>query len=150
MRLSFLRPSTSIPIHFHLSWRHLALSGHLRFHHMASITLPKLAILEAISSHDPKSTAVIHSGSGRRFLYGHLLRDVAASKDRLHQSVGGQKLGGHKIAFLVENSYDFVGAIKKNISSSRAVADLNQSRFSQYLVVTASPFRSHQAFRRAK
>ena len=77
---------------------------------MATLTLPKLAIFEAIASHDPKSTAVIHSTSGRRFLYGQLLRDVAASKDRLHRLFCGQGLDGQRIAFLVENSYDFVGA----------------------------------------
>jgi malonyl-CoA/methylmalonyl-CoA synthetase len=76
---------------------------------MAS-TLPRLPIFEAIASHDPHSTAVIHSKSGRRFKYGELLKDVAETKDRLLKEAGGNSLAGHRIAFLVENSYDYVGA----------------------------------------
>lgn len=76
---------------------------------MAS-TLPKLPIFEAIANHDPQSTAVVHSISGRRFTYGELLKDVADSKDRLLYEAGGNCLEGQRIAFLVENSYDYVGA----------------------------------------
>ncbi|MCJ1336925.1 hypothetical protein MMC09_002203 [Bachmanniomyces sp. S44760] len=74
---------------------------------MAS-TLPKLAIFEAIASHDPQSTAVIHSTSGRTFKYGQLLHDVADAKEKLHQSAGGKALIGERVAFLVENGYDYV------------------------------------------
>jgi len=76
---------------------------------MAS-TLPRLPIFEAIASHDPKSTVVVHSASGRRFTYGELLGDVAEAKDRLLKEAGGNALDGQRIAFLVENSYDYVGA----------------------------------------
>jgi acyl-CoA synthetase (AMP-forming)/AMP-acid ligase II len=72
-------------------------------------TLPRLPIFEAISSHDPHSTVVIHSASGRRFTYGSLLKDVAEAKERLLREAGG-KIEGERIAFLVENSYDYVGA----------------------------------------
>jgi len=75
---------------------------------MAS-TLPRLPIFEAIASHDPKSTVAIHSQSGRRFTYGSLLKDVAETKERLLSEAGG-KIEGERIAFLVENSYDYVGA----------------------------------------
>ncbi|QSZ29758.1 hypothetical protein DSL72_004275 [Monilinia vaccinii-corymbosi] len=71
-------------------------------------TLPKLPLFEAISSHDPKSTAVIHSASGRRFTYGQLLHDVAERRDRLANEAGQKGLEGERIAFLVENSYDYV------------------------------------------
>ncbi|KAM3083967.1 hypothetical protein ACMFMG_001926 [Clarireedia jacksonii] len=74
---------------------------------MAS-TLPKLPLFEAISNHDPKSTSVIHSASGRRFTYGQLLHDVAERKDKLVKEAGGEGLDGQRIAFLVENSYDYV------------------------------------------
>ncbi|PSS15157.1 hypothetical protein M430DRAFT_104894 [Amorphotheca resinae ATCC 22711] len=74
---------------------------------MAS-TLPRLPIFEAIASHDPKSTVVVHSASGRRFTYGELLGDVAEAKDRLLKEAGGNALDGQRIAFLVENSYDYV------------------------------------------
>jgi malonyl-CoA/methylmalonyl-CoA synthetase len=83
---------------------------------MAS-TLPKLAVFEAISKHDPKSTAVVHSGSGRRFTYGELLKDVAEAKDKLHAEAGSKSIEGQRIAFLVENSYDYIGA-KPQISCS--------------------------------
>ncbi|KAG4031502.1 hypothetical protein MFRU_009g02730 [Monilinia fructicola] len=74
---------------------------------MAS-TLPKLPLFEAISSHDPKSTSVIHSVSGRRFTYGQLLHDVAERRDSLSNEAGPKGLEGERIAFLVENSYDYV------------------------------------------
>ncbi|EEY17761.1 conserved hypothetical protein [Verticillium alfalfae VaMs.102] len=74
---------------------------------MAS-TLPKLPIFEAIASHDPHSTAVIHSLSGRRFQYGELLGDVRRTRDELQAAAGKPVLDGERIAFLVENSYDYV------------------------------------------
>ncbi|KAF2201512.1 acetyl-CoA synthetase-like protein [Delitschia confertaspora ATCC 74209] len=76
---------------------------------MAS-TLPRLPIFEAIKSHNAESTAVVHSISGRRFTYGELVNDVAAAKHKLSQNTGGKKPEGERIAFLVENGYDYVGA----------------------------------------
>ncbi|PBP22167.1 putative 2-succinylbenzoate- ligase protein [Diplocarpon rosae] len=73
-----------------------------------SSTLPQLPIFEAIASHDPQSTVVIHSVSGRRFRYGELLKDVAEARDGLIKEAGGSPVDGHRIAFLVENSYDYV------------------------------------------
>ena len=73
-------------------------------------TLPRLPIFEAISKHDPKSTAVIHSTSGRRFTYGELLHDIRDARDRLLKLAGNEELTGRRIAFLMENSYDYVGA----------------------------------------
>ncbi|KAF2735540.1 acetyl-CoA synthetase-like protein [Polyplosphaeria fusca] len=74
---------------------------------MAS-TLPRLAIFEAIKKHDAKSTAVVHSISGRSFTYGELVNDVAAAKDKLQRNTGGKSTAGERIAFLVENGYDYV------------------------------------------
>lgn len=71
-------------------------------------TLPKLPIFEAIASHDPESTVVIHSQSGRRFTYRSLLKDVADAKDQLLKEAGKQHIRGERVAFLVENSYDYV------------------------------------------
>lgn len=76
---------------------------------MAS-TLPRLPVFEAIVKHDPRSTAVIHSRSGRRFTYGQLLVDIAHARDQLRQFAGGQSTDGERVAFLVENSYTYVGA----------------------------------------
>lgn len=75
-------------------------------------TLPRTPLFEAISKHDPESTAVVHSLSGRSFSYGSLLQDVAVAKQRLAQNAdsNGKAIAGERIAFLVENSYDYVGA----------------------------------------
>ncbi|KAK4157737.1 acyl-CoA synthetase family member 3, mitochondrial [Chaetomidium leptoderma] len=74
---------------------------------MAS-TLPKLPVFEAIARHDPDSTVVIHSNSGRRFRYGELLGDVCKVRNRLYETAGRNDIDGERIAFLVENSYDYV------------------------------------------
>lgn len=74
--------------------------------------LPNLAIFEAIASHEPRSTAIVHASSGRRFAYGELLRDVADASNKLLQSVTpDNNLDGQRVAFLTENSYDYVGMI---------------------------------------
>ena len=81
---------------------------------MAS-TFPDLPIFRAIASHDPKSTAIIHSRSERNFTYGELLKHVEGAKITLYNqlksaSAEGESIGGQRVAFLVENSYDYVGA----------------------------------------
>lgn len=90
-------------------WATLAKPQQLR---MAS-TFPDLPIFRAISSHDPQSTAVIHSRSERRFTYGELLKDVDDAKIELYgqlKSASPESIGGQRVAFLVENGYDYVGA----------------------------------------
>ncbi|RMZ91072.1 hypothetical protein DV736_g1720, partial [Chaetothyriales sp. CBS 134916] len=74
---------------------------------MAS-TLPSTPIFDAISKHDPKSLAIVHSASDRSFCYGSLLHDVAAAKDTLTSLAKGKSLQGERIAFLAENGYDYV------------------------------------------
>ena len=80
---------------------------------MAS-TLPNLQLFQSIARHDPESIAVIHSASGRKFTYGELLSDVAKAKDALHEAAGKKSIDGQRVAFLVENSYDYIGV--SNIS----------------------------------
>jgi acyl-CoA synthetase (AMP-forming)/AMP-acid ligase II len=72
-------------------------------------SLPRLPILEAVAAHDPTSTAVVHAPSGRRFTYGELLGDVGRARDRLREAREGKDLDGERVAFLVENSYDYIG-----------------------------------------
>ena len=72
--------------------------------------MPDNPLFQAISKHNPKSIAIIHSESGRIFTYGGLLHDVAAAKERLLQTADGKPLAGERIAFLAENGYDYVGA----------------------------------------
>ena len=77
---------------------------------MASIQ--RSALFEALQNHDSQSTSVVHSLSGRTFKYGSLLHDVAAAKERLLQQTGRDEksIVGERVAFLAENSYDYVGA----------------------------------------
>ncbi|KAI4097673.1 MAG: hypothetical protein LQ339_006718 [Xanthoria mediterranea] len=93
---------------------------------MAS-TLPKLPVFEAIAKHDPESTAVIHATSGRRFTYGQLLKDVAVARDQLRQSARGQSLDGQRVAFLVENSYEYVVTWLSILGSNSIAVPLSSS-----------------------
>lgn len=74
-------------------------------------SLPRTPLFEALTKHDPQSIAVVHSLSGRSFTYGHLVKDIAAAKDRIAKDAGRDKEGirGERIAFVVENGYDYVG-----------------------------------------
>ncbi|KAI9726932.1 MAG: hypothetical protein M1828_000280 [Chrysothrix sp. TS-e1954] len=70
----------------------------------STTTLPRLPLFEAISRHDPTSTAIVHSNSGRAFTYGDLLRDVADSRGKISDlAPRGRSLRGERVAFLVEN-----------------------------------------------
>lgn len=56
----------------------------------------------------------MHSISGRTFKYGELLGDVSLARERLYEASGRKDLNGERIAFLVENSYDYVGESSMN------------------------------------
>ncbi|KAI0023741.1 AMP-binding enzyme-domain-containing protein [Xylariomycetidae sp. FL0641] len=89
---------------------------------MASeLTLPKLPVFVAISQHDPKSPAVVHCLSGRTFKYGELLPDVCRVRDQIYDAAGRTDLTGERIAFLVENSYDYAVTFLA-ILAARAIA----------------------------
>jgi hypothetical protein len=75
----------------------------------STLTLPKFPIFEAIARHNPQSIAITHCLSGRAFKYGELLPDVCRVRDQIHETAGKTDLRGERIAFLVENSYDYVG-----------------------------------------
>ncbi|EGS19219.1 uncharacterized protein CTHT_0058440 [Thermochaetoides thermophila DSM 1495] len=84
-------------------------------------TLPRLPVFEAIAGHSPQSTVVVHSNSGRRFQYGELLGDVRRVRNRLYEASKKSDLDGERIAFLVENSYDYV-VIWLAILAAKAIA----------------------------
>ncbi|KAG6011423.1 hypothetical protein E4U43_008315 [Claviceps pusilla] len=88
---------------------------------MHSTSLPRLPIFEAIAKHEPESTAVIHSASGRRFTYGELLGDVCRARERFVDASGKKDLQGERIAFLVENSYDYVVTLLASLAA-RSIA----------------------------
>lgn len=84
---------------------------------MAS-TFPDIPIFRAIASHDPHHPAIVHSKSNRSFTYGELLKDIESAKIKLYGQIKatvreGESIGGQRVAFLVENSYDYVGADKR-------------------------------------
>lgn len=78
-----------------------------------SSSLPNLPLFRALQDHDQSNLAVVHSASARSFTYGNLVADVLQAKERLVQSAGGGKdgLSGERVAFLAENSYDYVGTV---------------------------------------
>ncbi|CAK7239870.1 MAG: hypothetical protein STHCBS139747_001305 [Sporothrix thermara] len=85
-------------------------------------TLPRLPVFEAIAKHDPESTAVVHSLSGRRFRYGELLGDVRKVRDQMIKAAGRtDDLNGERVGFMVENSYDYVVTLLA-ILAARAIA----------------------------
>lgn len=80
-------------------------------------SLPRLPIFEAVAAHDPASTVVVHAPSGRRFTYGELLGDVGRARDRLREARGGRDMDGERVAFLVENSYDYIGEFQGELKA---------------------------------
>ncbi|CAH0048335.1 unnamed protein product [Clonostachys solani] len=97
------------------------LSPYLLCRRTMATTLPRLPVLEAVAAHDPASTAVVHSLSGRSFTYGELLGDVGRARDRIKHARGGADLDGERVAFLVENSYDYVVTLLA-IMAARSIA----------------------------
>ncbi|KAI1157866.1 hypothetical protein F5B18DRAFT_643370 [Nemania serpens] len=87
----------------------------------STFALPKFLLFNAISQHDPNSTAVTHCLSGRSFKYGELLPDICRTRDQIYEAAGKTDLRGERIAFLVENSYDYVVTFLA-ILASRAIA----------------------------
>ena len=41
------------------------------------------------------------------------MKDVAEARDGLYKEAGSKSLDGQRIAFLVENGYDYVGAQRR-------------------------------------
>lgn len=83
------------------------------------LTLPRLPIFEALNSHQKSKSAIVHSSSGEVFTYGELLTATAWYKDwllNLGKAEATQDLEETRVAILVENGYDYVGA-HFNISS---------------------------------
>lgn len=76
-----------------------------------AVTLHHSAFLEAIRKHDPSSVAVVETGSGACFSYNALLQSVARAKELLLLKSGRSdaSISGERIAFMVENGFDYVG-----------------------------------------
>jgi acyl-CoA synthetase (AMP-forming)/AMP-acid ligase II len=74
-----------------------------------AVFLQRSAFLEAIQKHNPSSTAVVNHDNGTSFSYGTLLHDVACAKEQLVRSHSKNDLAGDRVAFMVENGYEFSG-----------------------------------------
>ncbi|KAK3719506.1 hypothetical protein LTR37_004364 [Vermiconidia calcicola] len=85
--------------------------------------LQRSALFEALQQHSRESTAIVHSLSGRSFTYGSLLQDVANAKEKLLEQTGKDEksIVGERVAFLIENSYDYVVTLL-SILASNAIA----------------------------
>lgn len=72
---------------------------------------------------------MVHSLSGRTFKYGGLLNDVVAAKDKLLKQTGKSEsaIQGERIAFLIENSYDYVVTILACLASNAIAVPLAPS-----------------------
>lgn len=87
-------------------------------------TLPRTPLFEALHKHDRNSLAVVHSDTQKSFTYGSLIDDVVAAKSRLAGHSNGnatETLQGERIAFLIENGYDYVVQLLA-ILASNAIA----------------------------
>ncbi|KAE8149854.1 acetyl-CoA synthetase-like protein [Aspergillus avenaceus] len=84
-------------------------------------TLPNLPLFRALQNHDQSHLAVVHSASSRSFTYGNLVADVVRAKERLETTGDRNGLAGERIAFLAENSYDYVVTLL-SILASDAIA----------------------------
>ncbi|RMJ25451.1 AMP-binding enzyme [Aspergillus sp. HF37] len=72
-------------------------------------TLPNLPLFHALRNHRQDTPAVVHSASARSFTYGNLVADVLEAKENLARTAGGRgAVSGERVAFLAENSYDYV------------------------------------------
>ncbi|KAH9906309.1 acetyl-CoA synthetase-like protein [Xylariomycetidae sp. FL2044] len=87
----------------------------------STLSLPKLPVFDAISRHEPHSPAIVHCLSGRTFSYGELLPDVCRVRQQIQEAAGKSDIRGERIAFLVENSYDYVVTFLA-ILAARAIA----------------------------
>ena len=83
-----------------------------RLHIQPLSTLPDVPLFRALKDHDASRLAVVHSASSRSFTYGNLVADVLQAKERLLDAAGSRDgVSGERIAFLAENSYDYVGTV---------------------------------------
>lgn len=117
-RGSIASPSRQHSFHTLLAWRCGAPTSRPRslvtpLARRSISSLPNLPLFRALQDHDQSNLAVVHSASARSFTYGNLVADVLQAKDRLLHSAGSGKdgLSGERVAFLAENSYDYVGTV---------------------------------------
>ncbi|KAF4549827.1 AMP-binding enzyme-like protein 5 [Elsinoe fawcettii] len=90
-------------------------------------TLPRYPIFEALTKHDPESTAVVHSVSGRTYTYGQLVGDISSKAKQIAADAGRNEgeLKGERVALLIENGYDYVVNLLSIIASDAIAVPLS-------------------------
>jgi acyl-CoA synthetase (AMP-forming)/AMP-acid ligase II len=123
MSARFLSPRLLRPrLRIHADARLATLSAHTKL----ISTLPNIPIFRTLQNHDPSSLAVVHSASARSFTYGNLIADVLRAKEDLERKALG-KLAGERVAFLAENSYDYVVTLLAIFASDAIALPLSPS-----------------------
>ncbi|KIW12750.1 hypothetical protein PV08_07936 [Exophiala spinifera] len=94
-----------------------------------TVGLQRSVLLEALLSHPSNSTAIIHHDSRSTYSYGLLLRDVACIKEQLLRLTGKSEttIAGERIAFLLENGYEYVVTLLAILASSAIAVPLAPS-----------------------
>lgn len=85
-----------------------------------AVKLPNSSLFKAIQRHDPDSTAIVDVATGKKFSYGTLFRDALHVKDTLLKKLGRDTVPGERIAFIVENGYNYVGMLSLTSISNAA------------------------------
>lgn len=70
---------------------------------------PRPVLFEVLRIHDQGSIAIVDSASGKCVTYASLLQDVSSFKHRLLRDVGRDDISSERVAFIVENNYDYTG-----------------------------------------
>jgi predicted flavoprotein YhiN len=71
-------------------------------------------LFQALATHDPRSIAVKHHKSGRKFTYADLNRDILEAQKQLIQKCSAKdmsSLKGERVAFVATNDYYSVGTV---------------------------------------
>lgn len=74
----------------------------------------KSNLFQALATHDPRSIAVKHHKSGRKFTYADLNRDILEAQKQLIQKCSTKdisSLKGERVAFVATNDYYSVGTV---------------------------------------
>jgi malonyl-CoA/methylmalonyl-CoA synthetase len=70
---------------------------------------PRSVLFEALRAHDQGSIAIVDSASGKCVTYASLLQDVSRFRHQFLQDVGRDDIFGERVAFIVEDNYNYTG-----------------------------------------
>ncbi|KAI5240047.1 acetyl-CoA synthetase-like protein [Aureobasidium subglaciale] len=89
-----------------------------------AINVPQSALFRALRAHNPASTAIVEYQSGQSYSYNALLSTVARAKDNLPKGLGRDIIPGERIAFLIENGYNYVVTLLAIVASNAIAVPL--------------------------